>query len=662
MSELLTALRRAAFIALIAAAALLRPGEDAAAARADALDMTSHVVYQIRPDQGTRHVAWEVTVVNNDPATSSGGSGGSIQFYPGVSLPVMADAQNITARSAGGVKLSVSTDPIPEAPIDAASIEFDNPFFYGETYSLSLSYDIPDTRREGLLVTPAYAFVPIVALGDQVTVDVSLPSAEPWSVELQPAECTQVESTFTCSGSDDIYVAALAEISRPDLTSVTSADVQLKEKKLTLQIRYFQGEDAFAQHVKDLAAASLPVMEELFGFNYSGPAEVRLEERGRVITLGYEGFATCVGESYCGIAVSPVASDHTVLHELAHLWTGLYSERWLAEGFAEFISAEAAARMPAGLVTGDPGEWPQPSVELQLDVWGPVNVSVGISEDKRAIENAGYYRSERFMSLLQSELGLDALRRANAALAEETSPADSREFMDALEDASGRNNDLLFREWVFTSAYDGKLADRREARDRLNNLIARAQEERLSDKVPAVIEAQVEVWNFEAALAGLDEAEASLEAYAELKEDLASVRAEAEAVGLTVAGRIDDAIEDWDFERARDIVEDAEQALALYLAAREKVDAPRNPWERFGLLGSDPESDLEAAATAFNAADYDRAKTDADNAIDTIDGASGVAARRVLIVAGGAAVFALLILAVVWYARRDVEPGVESRD
>jgi tetratricopeptide (TPR) repeat protein len=379
-----------------------------------------------------------------------------------------------------------------------------------------------------------------------------------------------------------------------------------------------------------------------------------------VITLGYEGFANCVGQSFCGIAVSPVAGDHTILHELAHLWSDLYSERWLSEGFAEFIASETAARMPPGLVTGQRIAWSAPEVELQLDDWGPVNVSIGLSEEKQATENAGYYRAERFILLLQAELGLATLQRANAALAESTSPADSREYMDALEDASSRNNDALFREWVFASSHAKILSQRREARDRLTNLIARAQEEELSDKVPAQIETQVLSWNFTAALPALDEAEAALESYLDLKEDLASVRREAEPVGLTISGRVDEAIQEWDFERAREIVEDAEQALAFYLAAREKVDEPRNIWQQFGLLGSDPERDLADAAAAFNSGDYDEAKTLADDAIDAIDGAAGVAARRVLIVAVGAAIFALIILAIVWYTRRPdrrPEPG-----
>jgi hypothetical protein len=561
----------------------------------------------------------------------------------------MAESQNMVATS-GGTALDITTSSIPEAPIASAEVTLDDPLFFGESYSIELSYDIPDTRREGLLVTSAYAFVPVVALGDNATVEVNLPRSQPWAASLEPADCAGDGGSFTCSGSDGMYVAALAEVTRPDLTASTTTHVQLAEKALNLEITYFQGEEAFANHVKELAAAALPIMEELYGFKYRGPEEVRLEERGSVITLGYEGLASC-GETFCTIAVSPVASDRTLLHELAHLWSDIYDRRWLAEGFAELIAVETSGRL-AGLVTGTPDDFEPPQVELQLDDWGGVPVGAGLNGEQRDYENTGYYRSERFLSLLQSELGLQALQTANAALADSGSAIDSRQFMDALEAASSRNSDALFREWVFPSSYDERLAQRREARDRLTTLIARAQEEGLSDRVPGEIEADIDEWDFDSALASLDEKEEWLADYLALKSDLVALRTDAEAAGLAPGPGLQEALDRWDFDHAAGIVAEARQALALYLAARERVDEPRSLWERFGLLGSDPNGDLTAAAEAFNAADYGSAERHADDAIDTVNSASTDAARRVFIVAGGAALFAIAILLIVWFGRR----------
>ena len=646
----------AAAIALLLAGMAASQSGGSARAQADALDMTSNINYALRPDEGTLRVSWDVTVVNNDPGTSSNGQDGVIRFYEGFSLPVLSGAKNLSASS-GGTPLKVSVSPIEGAPIELADVTLAGPFFYGQTVSLTLTYDIAEARRPSLLVTPAYVFVPIVALGDSSTVTVSMPPGAPWVSELVAAECTQDQSKLTCAGSDDVYVAGLAEMSRPDLTGTVTVVVPLKARTINLSIKHFQGEEAFAQHVKDLAINALPVIEDLYGTPFNGPTELRIEERGKVATLGYEGLAEC-GELFCDISVTPIADDYTILHELGHLWSGIYSERWLQEGFAEFIAKEAAGRLAGGLVSGSPPERTPAAVELQLDDWGGIIPGASLVGPERDIETTGYYRAERFLVLLQAEAGLDVLKKANAAIAATGNPADSRRFMDTLEAVGGGNKDALFQEWVFPSSMGPTLADRRLARDRFSGVAARAAEGKLSDTVTALVLQDLDSWRFEDAQGRLDEAEELLADYDEMKGDLGALRSSAKAAGLTIGPPIEEDLKEWHFNEAADKVAKAAVALAAYEAAKAKVDAPRNPWERFGLLGSNPESSLRDAEAAFNAGDYDAATNAAEDAINGVNDASATATRRVLVVAGGAAAFAMLVLLVVWYTRmRDRHAG-----
>jgi hypothetical protein len=224
--------------------------------------------------------------------------------------------------------------------------------------------------------------------------------------------------------------------------------------------------------------------------------------------------------------------------------------------------------------------------------------------------------------------------------------------MDTIEEASGRNNDALFQKWVFPASLADTLAERREARDRLTTLIARAQEEGLSDSVPGEIEVDIADWDFESALIALAVKETSFRRYLDLKPQLEALRADSQGAGLTPGKELDQAIEDWEFGIAAGIIGEAEDALSRYLAARERANEPRSLWERFGLLGEDPDGDLKAAAEAFNAGDYELAGDRADDAISSVDSASSNAARRVFIVTGAAAAFAIVILVIVWYSRR----------
>jgi hypothetical protein len=635
---------------VLVGATILASAAHEARAQGDGIDLKSNVSYTLRPDEGALRVSWDITIANNDPETSASGSGGVIRFYEGFSFPVLSGARNLTASSSG-TPLSVSTSPVEDAPIDQAAVTLASPLYYGQTLSMQMSYDIAEVREPSLQITPTYVVVPILALGDTSTVTVALP-ATPWVAELVPAECAQAQSTFNCSGSDDIYVAALAEASRPDLTVTTATDLPLGGKTVKLSIKHFQGEEAFGQHVKDLAVNALPVIQDLYGIPYSGP----VEERGKVVTTGYEGIAEC-GDSFCTIAVTPIADDYIILHELAHLWSGHYSNRWLQEGFAELVAKEAAGRLASGLVRGEPVERTPATVDLQLDQWGAITPGASLVGPERDIETAGYYRAERFLALLQSEVGFDALRKANIAIGS-TGAADSKRFMDALEDAGGGNNDDLFMEWVFDDSLAPAVSERRQARDRFSRVVARATAEGISDTVTQRVWNDLSAWKFEDAQARLDEADDLLADYEDMKGDLAVFRSAAEAAGLSVGPPVEEDLNEWHFKAAAEKIDRAMLALAAYEEAKIKVDEPRNTWEEFGLMGSDPKGSVRDAAAAFNAGDYEQAADEAADAISAVAGASDTAKRRVLVVAGAAAAAAMLVLLGVWYTQlRDRRAG-----
>jgi hypothetical protein len=647
-------LHRLLLAAFVLMAILGVPGRTPAArAEDDLVHIKSHVVYNIQPEQGPVGVSWDVSIQNNDPQTENfSGQGTNIFYYDTFTFPLLAGASTVEATSSEGVLLDISVQEPGQGPAIPATIKLDRRLFYQDTYDLQLTYQIPEARHPAMIILPSYAFVPLLASGDEATVEVVAPAELPWETSIEAIDCTKDGAAFTCAGSDAVFLAGITEAARPDLTATLTAEVQLRDQKVPVNITYFQGEEAFARHVGDLAVYGLPVIEDIYGLTYFGPGTINVSERVRQVILGYEGLTTCDAATACEVNISPIADDYTVLHELAHLWSGLYDKRWLSEGFAQYVAVSAAPYLPAGLVNGTPPVRQQASVELQLDDWGEVETVIGASEDELAVENAGYYRSQRFLEQLEFELGLETLRRANQAIGLDTDPADSRRFMDVLEEVSGRDNDGLFQEWVFPSSLDPLLADRREARDRLTNVIARAQEAELTEDVPAQIQEQVDAWRFQEAFVALDEAEAGLNTYDELKGALTRLRDDAASSGLVMADTIQGMIDEWDFEGAAAAVDQAFEALTAYSIALEKVDAPRSVWEQFGLLGSNPEASVERSAAAFNDGDYTGAIDHADKAIDTIDGASKTAVRRVMIVAGIMALFAVVVLGAVWFSHR----------
>ncbi|GAG33773.1 unnamed protein product, partial [marine sediment metagenome] len=188
--------------------------------------------------------------------------------------------------------------------------------------------------------------------------------------------------------------------------------------------------------------------------------------------------------------------------------------------------------------------------------------------------------------------------------------------------------------------------------DRLSALTAAVQAEGLDPSPPEAIQADVTAWRFDEALTALDDAEADLQLYLAQKGRLASLREAVQTASLPFPHTIDEAITAWQFSSLEQTLNDAEAALAAYSHAREKVDQPRNLWQRFGLWGRDPEAPLSQAATAFATGDFLDTIAYSDDAYEMIDGAGTAALTRLLIPLAVLAALAAVVVAVYWLWRR----------
>ncbi|MEK7247361.1 MAG: hypothetical protein AAB092_02705 [Chloroflexota bacterium] len=631
----------AAFAAGTALAFLLfAPQREASAQTAEGLLLASTVTYDIKTTGDAVHVAWDATLTNNDPeSTFQNGQGFYYFAYP---IPVLIGAANVQATDNNSVPLDVEVLDVDSPLVQSAKVSFARGIFYGETYKFRLTYDLAGAHSRSTIVTPYYAYLTVVGAGDPATVTVNMPAGEPWSTSLEGSKCPRAESVFTCSGSQGPYVVAVAEASQPSRTASTTFDIPLADKTLNVTLTYFQGDEATAQQQQALIAAGLPVIEETFGFRHPGPTALNIAQGGQQAVLGYEGLTGCDADS-CDIVISPVASDYTVLHELAHMWTGIYDKRWLEEGFAELVAETVGPQLPEGVVTGDSPERTPSSIEFQLDTWGPTTSLIGADAGRIALEDAGYDYSLRFLGELRAEFGLQALQAVNRNIATSGRSADSRRFMDVLEEATRRNADNLFLVWVFPESYRTVLADRREAKDRAADLRDRLVEESLPSNVLTPIEALIDQWMFDQALDALDKAEAGLDTYAGLLPRLTALEKSAAAAGLEAPTAIEEALVNFDFESVRQQLTAAGDAVLAYNAASKKVHAGRSLWTKFGLLGSDPGGSLSDAADSFAAGDFETARVQSEHAQYLIADASSVAFRRLLLVAGLLAVLALAV-------------------
>jgi hypothetical protein len=631
----------AAFAAGIVLAVLLFvPQREASSQTVELLTLASTVTYDVKTADDAVHVVWDATITNNDPdSTFQNGQGFYYFAYP---IPVLTGAANVSATDSNGVPLDVEVTDVDSPLIQSTKVSFARGIFYGETYKFRLTYDLTGAHSRSAIVTPYYAYLAVVGAGDPATVTVNMPAGDPWATNLEGSQCARAEAVFTCGGSQGPYVVAVAEASQPSRTASTTFDVPLPDKTLNVTLTYFQGDEATAQHQQALIAAGLPVIEEMFGFRHPGPPTLNIAQGGQQAVLGYEGLTGCDADS-CDIVVSPIASDYTVLHEISHMWTGIYDERWLEEGFAELVAETVGRQLPEGVVAGAPPQRAPSSIEFQLDTWAPTSSLIGANTERITQEDAGYDYSLRFLSELRVEFGLQALQAVNRNIATSGRPADSQRFMDVLEEATGRNADSLFLVWVFPESYREVLADRREAKNRFADLRERLIEEGLPNDVLTPIEGLIDQWMFGQALDALDKAETGLDTYADLLPQLAALEQSASEAGLELPTVIEEALTNFDFESARRQMATAEGAVLAYNAASARVHAGRGLWTKFGLLGSHPGGDLGAAADSFASGDFETSLAHSEHAQQLLEDASSVAFRRLLLVAGLLAVLGLAV-------------------
>jgi hypothetical protein len=371
---------------------------------------------------------------------------------------------------------------------------------------------------------------------------------------------------------------------------------------------------------------------------------------------GYAGTAGC-SHVVCHIRLSSYFDDTTLLHELTHAWTQSFRNRWLAEGMAEYISDRAAARIdgrpfPMAEAAGDRPPFPLLDWMLTIDF-------ATASDEQITNEYEGYYWSLRFVEQLEATIGPEALKRAMAIVVPlQAGTVGVRRFMDAIDDAGARADDLFIR-YVFPPEREQEIRDRRTSRDTLAAIGARSAAEapELSQDVLGPVRDQVANWEFAPALATLDRLNAGLTAYLQLKPQLAALSARATETGLAYPHPLQNATASWDFAPYVETIDEANAAIDAYIAAEQELSAPRSIWQQIGLLGRNPDAELERAARAFAAADFTGTIEHSGAAEAGLEKGNSRALTNLLL---GAALLALVLAAGVlilrWALRAEPSP------
>jgi hypothetical protein len=621
----------------------------------DGLGTTGSTTYAVDATNRVIRVSIDLTATNLEPNGAT-----TYTYFDAIGVFSLAEATNVAATDAGGRTLGTSVEPIDGTDVYAAiRIDLANQLTFQETHTIRLTFDLPDQGPRSpryTRVNPAFASIIPIPFGDAGAADLRVVVPDTLEVEVIGESPMRRED----AGDQQALVAtAIADPLGWDAT-IAARDLDALERSEAggehdVEIAAWPGDAEWSGFVAGLARDGIPVLEELIGQPWPIEGTVEVVETVAPYLYGYGGWYDSTSDR---IEIGDELEGRVVLHELAHAWfdDGMFDERWLNEGFAEEVASRTLAQLGLEAPVPEPID-PNAPGAVALEDWDNPTFTSDTSDDR---EDFGYNASFAVVRALSDEIGVDGLARVIAGVADgrlayqgDPEPERSRRtddwqrFLDLAQELGGSTGiEPLVAAHVVGPADAALLEERTAARDELADLEAAGD----GWTPPYEVRRHLGDWSFDDAVESMAEARAVLEVRDE-------IRALVDPLGAADPDGLEAAYEEaGDLGDVLDLAEDQLAAAEALVAADAAVDAGRDVFAVVGLLGADPDGDLEAAVAAFGDGDADLVQERSDAVIATVDDATGAGQLRL-----AGLVVALLLVAVAGVGwRRRGRPTVAA--
>ncbi|MCL4240309.1 MAG: hypothetical protein KJ048_03055 [Dehalococcoidia bacterium] len=409
------------------------------------------------------------------------------------------------------------------------------------------------------------------------------------------ARCAQLDDRCRQRVEAAVFSAYVLSVSDETQRGVLESAVKMPDgREVTLTLKYFKRDSAWAQRQFDIATRAFPLLEQAFGFPY--PFEqVTMHQSHHIEAIGAAGVAfSKTGDVL--LATGTGVDDEVTIHELAHQWAGngQLSKPWLWEGLAEWGTRVVAPQL--GVSPRDWG-WQAFGVNFPLTQWGSM---LG------GPPQYWYGRSGAFWFAYEEAIGgRENMTKVLSRIDDDPEAwrLQDRWFLDQGEWVGDRYLDQLFLEWVFNPETAKPLLDaRRAARDQVSAMTVHALELGITG-LPTDIYDNLIAWSFDSIPGQVARANSVLDSYAEV------LRLSKEA-GL---GTPDNVAKSWGtttLARTAVIVEDQRQAILSIIAATEQLASEPE--------GSRAKARLAEAHEKYNAGDFTGARASAAGGVTDV--------------------------------------------
>jgi hypothetical protein len=611
----------------------------ASAAHADGeIDVASTSTYVLRAKQRAVSATITITVHNNRP---SGRAGNDVQQFslPSISIPVPADAEQLTATSSG-TALSISRAASQDPSTAIATIAFPSNVLYGQSRAVTVRFLLRGAKPRSPAPTrvgPGYASFAVFGPGDpgHNTVEVVLPGSMTFdaTTEAFTRHATGATVTYTATrNNEDSGFWAIVSARDPEV----SRSKRVIVGQQWIRVVAYRDDPRWLSFVSSQMRTGVPVLEKLIGTTWPGGVSTVREDRG-VTVRGYDGwFDPTVNE----IVIGEGLDQELLLHELTHAWATpeTLGQRWIYEGIAQDLAARGVTelgrrpRSPVRISPRDRRAFP-------LNDWGLDRQGRSQAANAFAYPAAAHVMK----ALLDGADGEARSRLLGAAVAGDSAfgipgeedlagVTDWRRLLDLVQ-VMGRNDSApaVLKTWILTPDQRGLLTARSKALtdyrdlDRADGALA----------PPLGLRRAMTAWDF-------DTVHRSIAQLRRLAPRVAELQAVAERnhqdLPKALAALYEGADTSAEYSSLDDLLAQATTALDAVAKADQAAAARRNPFSALGarILGINDKA--AQADRLLSRADFAAAEQQADEA---------VSANRRTTKAGLAVVLGALLLAIV---------------
>jgi len=596
---------------------------------------STSATYELIPEAGLIRVTIVIMVTSLIPSTTQGNVT-TDYFIDNVSFGVEPHGVNFRASTSGGTA-TVSVQSEGEGFLSTGTVTFPG-VFYGQTRSITVVYDIlTGAPRSGIATRAGMAYANFCAFpvgvytGDPASYQIVVPSRfaveQFFGAELQETSSGGMkilsgESTPT-PGEPGFYgtcVEALDAAAFSEREHISAGGI-----KVTTQA--WPEDPAWSDAVVGTLDETLNALEERIGPLPATQGAITLREVLGESLVGY------IGSFDPEISLARVSEDaldpRIAAHELAHAWFNdtFSDEIWLSEGHAEFFASEVVTSERGPCTRPDPAA--MASVELRNWAFLPVFPT----EEDHALVGAQYDTACWVVTEVGRKVGEDLMREIIEAVFSGEIP-----YLGEPEAETVRGHAATWQDWLDLADERGLLPSGEADLDWLQELLVEvgaASERALADRAdtranyhdlldatdpwhaPTVIRFDMARWDFDEAADGIEVATQIDEARDSAVELVPEV-----ADSDTVETAYESAGTAEELAEALTVAETEEAAATEVAAAVSAAEIDRNPIEAIGLIGEDLDASASAAVEDLVAADFDTAIANAEDTVQTAEGAA----------------------------------------